>query len=129
MVDFAATFWKMCIRDSGLTEQLPEGQRLKFVVGRADDLQPVIMGLDIPQKPAERIVEEKPHRQAGGIGRQAQDVKVHAGVQLDVYKRQSLYPSARLAIYHPYRCDFGCRNGTEAGTDRHLPILYRYTDG
>lgn len=32
----------------GLTEQLPEGQRLKFVVGRADDLQPVIMGLDIP---------------------------------------------------------------------------------
>ena len=46
----------------GFAEQFPEGQRLKFVVSGTDDLQPVIMGLDIPKEPAERIVEEKPHR-------------------------------------------------------------------
>lgn len=49
----------------------------------------------------------------------------------EIWKRERYPYTLRRdsAIYHPYRCDFWRRNGTEAGTDRHLPILYRYTDG
>lgn len=75
------------------------------------------MGLDIPQKPAERIVEEKPHRQAGGIGRQAQDVKVHAGVQF------CLIVDHRIALAQGANQPFQVRFVIEIGEKRLKDVL------
>ena len=62
-------------------EQFPEREPFKLVKTGPDDLQSLLMRLGIAQKAAKCIAQEEAHREAAGVGREAENVKIHPGVE------------------------------------------------
>ena len=71
------------------------------------------MGLDVAQKAAKRVMQEEPHRKPGGVGGEAQDIEVHAGVQLVRLIGHRL--SGAEAFYHSTQVVF--RVGGDGGAE------------
>ena len=52
-----------------LIQQLPKRDGVELVIGRSDNLQPLLMGPGIAQEGPEAVAEEKADGETGGIGR------------------------------------------------------------